>query len=205
MRQIIRCILIALLVASCHTAKPTVSHTESLRYESLHALLNEWILKYSRMESEKSSIIDTLRNVSLPVESSTNVLPVSAQRSELSTSLAESAAWTDSLGMLHHILHNKTNANLPYRKETSGRVLETDKETSSSAIEVTKVAAEDHIADKTEKTIYVPVERLGGKFFYVSGWVSWIVLVIGSVWYMQAKTKIKPITRIINLVKRIFK
>lgn len=205
MKQFIGLILTVLLLVSCRSSKPTVSYTETSQYDSIYSLLSDLRMNYSRMESEKTAIIDTLRNIALPVESSANVLPVSAQRSELSTSLAESAAWMDSLGLLHHTLKNKENAKLPSRTETTDRTKDTDKATSSTVTGNMKVTEGKHTAEKTEVPVYVPVERFGGKFFYLSGWVLWLGVVISSAWYMQTRTKVKPITWIINLITKLFK
>ena len=202
MKRIILITCTTLLLAGCRSAKPIVIHTETSRYDSLYSLLSDLRTNYSRMESEKTAIIDTLRNMALPVESSANVLPVSVQRSELETSLAKSAAWMDSLGLLHHTLKNKANAKLPSRTETTDRTKETDKATSSTATSTTKVTEGKNSTEKTEVPVYVPVERFGGKFFYLSGWVLWIGFILAAVWYMQTRTKIKPITRIINLITK---
>lgn len=194
-----------LLLLGCRSSKPTVSYTETARYDSLFSLLSELRTDYSRMETKTTTIIDTLRNVALPVETSTNVLPMSAQRSELATTLAFSSAWVDSMGQLHHTLANKGKALLPSRKETTERTSDTDKSTSSTATNTTKVTDRKKTAEKTEVPVYVPVERFGGKFFYFSGWVLWIGILVGGLWYMQTRTKLKPITRIKKLIIKIFK
>lgn len=204
MKKIILITCTTLLLAGCRSSKPTVSYTGEFRYDSLYSLLSELRTNYSRLESEKRAIIDTLRNMALPVESSANVLPISAQRSELGTSLAESAAWVDTTGLLHHTLMNKARANLPVRTETTERVKEATQATSSTVTGTTKVAERKRTTEKTEVRVLVPVERFGGKFFYVSGWVLWLLLLVGGLWYMQFRTKLKPITRIIKLITKLF-
>lgn len=194
-----------LLLLSCKSSKPTVSYTETARYDSLYSLLSELRTNYSRTETKTTAIIDTLRNVALPIETSTNVLPTSAKRSELATSLAFSSAWIDSVGQLHHTLANKEKALLPSRKETTEHSKDTDKATSSAVTNTTKVTGDKITKEKKTEPVYVPVERFGGKFFYFSGWVLWVGLVVYTVWYLQQKTKLKPITRIINLIIKIFK
>lgn len=62
---------------------------------------------------------DTTIYVPLPVESSTNILPIGSI-SHLETSLAESDAWVDSLG-LHHSINNKERdfgVKVPYPTRT---------------------------------------------------------------------------------------
>jgi len=204
MKRIILIACTTFLLTGCRSTKPTVRYTETSRYDSLFSLLSCLRMEYSRIESEKTAIIDTLRNMALPVEASANVLPA-AQRSELATSLAFSTAWVDSTGLLHHTLANKEKANLPVRKETTERTKEMDKTTSSTATNTTKVTDRKKTAEKTEVPVYVPVERFGGKFFYISGWVLWLGVVVGTIWYMQKQTTLKPITRIINLITKLFK
>lgn len=194
-----------LLLLSCKSSKPTVSYTEMARYDSLYSLLSELRMNYSRTESKTTAIIDTLRNVVLPIETSTNVLPTSAKRSELTTSLAFSSAWVDSIGQLHHTLINKEKALLPSRKETTSESKDTDKATSSAVTNTTKVTGDKITKEKKTEPVYVPVERFGGKFFYFSGWVLWIGLVVCAIWYLQQKTKLKPITLILNIITKLFK
>ena len=61
---------------------------------------------------DSTIIKDTLVYVTVPVEQYVNItLP--GQTSTLQTSLAESTAFTDSLGLLHHTLKNRSDQKIP--------------------------------------------------------------------------------------------
>ena len=61
---------------------------------------------------DSTIIRDSVVYVKIPKEEIINVV-LPNQKSTLSTSLAESTAFTDSLGFLHHSLKNKSNEKIP--------------------------------------------------------------------------------------------
>ena len=91
--------LIALLVSSCGLFKriPVETHYR-----------DSVIVSYK----DSTIVKDSIAYVTIPVEQYINVtLP--GQTSHLQTSLAESTAFTDSLGLLHHTLRNRSDQKIP--------------------------------------------------------------------------------------------
>jgi len=167
-------------------------------------MLKEARNSHQRTIKEKTFIIDSMSRVSLPQEASANVLPAE-QQSHLYTSLAVSDAWIDSIGNLRHTLSNKDSAILPVRKEITERA-EESKEVNDTVInDQTKVNRAKDTTEVKEKIVEVAVERFCGKFFYYSGWLMWLVLIAGTVIYLEKQTKIKPITFILRLITKIIK
>lgn len=91
------------------------------------------IVRDSTIIAYKDSTIirDSLVYVTIPQENSSNTLP-STQKSYLSTSLAESTAWIDSIGLLNHTLNNKQNKKLeiliPVKERFVAQAVSTRKE-----------------------------------------------------------------------------
>ncbi len=205
MKRLIYIFFAVLLLAGCRSSKPeAIISIDWQRLDSITALIKELRTENVQLEQEKTAIIDTLRRMKLPEEKSVNVIPAN-QRSFMTTTLAYSTAWVDSIGLLHHTIANKDSADMPYRKETKDKVKDNSSVTNSSVSTTTKVTDQKNKSEKETIPVKVYVERFGGKFFYTSGWVLWIGIVIGSVWFMQTRTQLKPITRIINFITKLFK
>ena len=92
-----------LLLSSCGICKHCPGHTETNVKDSLSVHHKD-----STSITDETSIRDSLVAIPLPTESSSAVLP-QILPSHLETSLAESDAYVDSLG-LHHTLKNKEGA-----------------------------------------------------------------------------------------------
>lgn len=89
-----------LLAASCCPCRHLPTHTETTAKDSV-AVHNH----NSHSVVDSTSVRDSTIHAPLPVENSQNILPAIVP-SHLETSLAESDAYVDSLG-LHHTLRNK--------------------------------------------------------------------------------------------------
>lgn len=201
MKLLVYLFMFLFLLTACRSNR-IVERSSDKRYDSLLMILTEKATVLKNTEYRQQIIIDSLRNVALPRERSQNVLPTD-QRSELETSFARSFAWTDSLGLLHHVIENKDSARVPQRTVTLNHE-RSDKEATTSALSVaTKVN------DKTEikeiESVATQKERFAGKFFYYSGWVFWVGVVVSVIYYLQTHTALRPITRLISLFRNIIK
>ena len=200
-------LLISLFLLTACRSNRSVERTSNSRYDSLVARLSEKATLQSSKELRQQTIIDSLRIVALPPERSQNVVPVYIQRSDVETSFARSSAWVDSLGLLHHVIMNKDSARMPQRSVTSNHE-RTDKvaitATRSLTSRVTAVANTKE-KEKEKEPVVVQKDRFAGTFFYYSGWVFWVGITVFVIYYLQTSTVIKPITRIINLLRIIIK
>ena len=205
MKKIIYILLLGACVAGCATSKVNKSmRSLQERYDSL---VYAYITQYKSIEANKEKetiVIDTVYRSKLPVENSANVLPVQ-QRSDLQTSLARSAAWVDSVGMLHHSLTNLDSANLPSRKETRKESNTRKEENITDSTSGLKVVAKSDEKQLEKETIYVHTDRLAEGFFYLSGWLLWVGVIVAVVIWLQRKTSVKPVTWIINVVRKLLK
>ena len=128
-------------VVACGVTRPSgheVSHRDS-------TVIN---FRDSLRIKDSLRIRDSLVLVPLPVESSKNILP-SFLPSHLETSLAESDAWVDSLG-LHHTISNKRDS-LGVHVPVTERIKETEH------AQVGEAFTEKE--DKEKDTVYVEVEK----------------------------------------------
>ncbi len=205
MKRIIYILLLGFLVASCATNKVNKS-VRSLQ-ERYDSLVFAYMMQSKTIEAnseKKTVVIDTVHRSKLPVENSANVLPVQ-QRSDLKTSLARSAAWVDSVGMLHHSLANLDSANLPARKELVRESNNRKAETITDSKSGTNVSDKSDNKQLTTETIYVHTDRFAEGFFYWCGWLLWVGVIVAAVIWLQRSTSVKPITWIWNIISKLLK
>jgi len=205
MKRIIYILLLGFLVASCATNKVNKS-VRSLQ-ERYDSLVFAYMMQSKTIEAnseKKTVVIDTVHRSKLPVENSANVLPVQ-QRSDLQTSLARSAAWVDSVGMLHHSLTNLDSANLPSRKELVRESNNRKAETITDSKSGTNVSDKSDNKQLTTETIYVHTDRFAEGFFYWCGWLLWVGVIVAAVIWLQRSTSVKPITWIWNIISKLLK
>lgn len=134
--------LMAVLMVSCGVLRPPQGHESSHRDSTVINYRDSLCIR------DSLRIRDSLVLVPLPVESSQNILP-SFIPSHLETSLAQSDAWVDSLG-LHHTLSNKKDS-LGVHVPVTEHIKETEHTQSGELIS----EKEDHEKD----TVYVEVEK----------------------------------------------
>lgn len=204
MKKMIYLLMVLLTLTSC-ASKRGMERSLNAYYDSLLSIISREVSHAKSVEISQQTIIDTLRKVNLPMERSQNVLPVPIKRSNLETSLATSSAWVDSLGFLHHVLENKDSALIPQRKETLNHEKSETEATKTTTSNTTKVKGDVKTTEKEYVPVYVPKDRLAGKFFYYSGWIAWIVIFIALIYYLQKRTSIKPISRIVSMIRKIIK
>ncbi len=205
MKKIIYILLLGACVAGCATSKVNKSmRSLQERYDSL---VYAYITQYKSIEANKEKetiVIDTVYRSKLPVENSANVLPVQ-QRSDLQTSLARSAAWVDSVGMLHHSLTNLDSANLPSRKESVRESNTREEETITDSKSGTNISAKSDNKQLTTETIYIHTDRFAEGFFYWCGWLLWVGVIVAAIVWLQRSTSVKPITWIWNIISKLLK
>ncbi len=196
-------LLISLFLLTACRSNRSMERTSNSRYDSLVARLSEKATLQNSNELRQQTIIDSLRKTILPQERSQNILPMSVKRSDLETSFARSSAWVDSLGLLHHVLMNKDSARVLQRTVTQNHERSDNKATTSVSSATTNVTGKTDFKEK--KTEVVQKKRFAGAFFYYSGWVFWVGITVFVIYYLQTSTTLKPITRIINLLRIIIK
>ncbi|MFA6729076.1 MAG: hypothetical protein WCS17_12810 [Prevotella sp.] len=202
MKGVVYVFVMALLVTACRSSQCSVDQMRVARYDSIMNVLKEVREQNRLIEIEKKQVVDSMRRIKLPAENSKNVLPAQ-QYSQLYTSLAESAAWVDSIGLLHHHLQNKDSAALPARHEVSEKILISDIKTQETDKKELNVSSSDISKEVIKVPVRVPVERFLGRFFYLSGWMFWLAGLIICIWYMQIKTPLKPISIFLKWIKKL--
>lgn len=201
---LIACMLSLIIMQACVPAQKIAKETtlETLTKASTAEVQKEYVGQ-SYVSNVSQYVIDTLKEVNLPVEKSEAKIP-KIQRSELETSLAKSSAWIDSSGLLNHRLENKKTAKLNQRISQSDRAtIRADSVQILRAIIITK----DSLLKAQEKVKPIqpekPKDRLLEGFFYKSGVFAWFALLVVVLWWMQATTKVKPLTWIYSLIKKL--
>lgn len=200
---LIACMLSLIVMQSCVPAQKIAKETtlETLTKESTVEVQKEYVSQ-SYVSNVSQSVIDTLKEVNLPVEKSEAKIP-KIQRSDLETSLAKSSAWIDSSGLLNHRLENKETAKLNQRISQSDRAtIRADSVQKLRAVIITK---DSLLQLKNKESPAKPIhkERLLEGLFYKSGVFAWFAILVVVLWWMQVKTKVKPLTWIYSLIKKL--
>lgn len=165
-------VLVMMLLLGC-SAKQKVMSSE-VDYKRIASELREMVRAYERRTEVYRDSLVTVRGL---LEKSSNV---SDSISHLETSYARSDAEIKG-GRLYHSIGNKDSV--------PGRV-------KYVFIEVEK---RDTIYVERRDTAYVEREkntekiavkqRLGDSFFYTSGWLAWVVLLGGGIWFLYKVKK----------------
>lgn len=160
-------ILVATLLSGC-SAKQRITNSE-VDYKRMASELREMVKEYERRTEVYRDSMMMVRGM---LERSSNVAD---SMSHLETSYARSDAQIKS-GRLYHSIENKDSV--------PGKV-------KYVSIEVEK---HDTIYVERRDTAYVEREKVtekitekkrpGDSFFYISGWLAWVVLLGGGIWFL---------------------
>lgn len=145
-RLLLLTLCLATTVPSCSVCKHTPSGLQQNVKDS--TAIN---FKDSLRIRDSVAVRDSLIPVPIPVERSVSKLPAFKFPSHLETSIAESDAYVDSTGVLHHTLKNKSDKTLDAHVPVTEHFQSTEHTQQGSTVQT---------SEKAEKeTLYVEVER----------------------------------------------
>ena len=183
-RLLLLTLCLATTVPSCSVCKHTPSGLQQNIKDS--TAIN---FKDSLRIRDSVAVRDSLVPVPIPVEQSVSKLPAFKFPSHLETSIAESDAYVDSTGVLHHTLKNKSDKTLNAHVPVTEHFQSTEHTQQGSTVQS---------SEKAEKeTLYVEVEReftLWEKVRLRAFWPLLLALLASLLWIFR-----KPILKLIKL------
>ena len=183
-RLLLLTLCLATTVPSCSVCKHTPSGLQQNIKDS--TAIN---FKDSLRIRDSVAVRDSLVPVPIPVEQSVSKLPAFKFPSHLETSIAESDAYVDSTGVLHHTLKNKSDKTLNAHVPVTEHFQSTEHTQHGSTVQS---------SEKAEKeTITVEVEReftLWEKARLRAFWPLLLALLASLLWIFR-----KPILKLIKL------
>lgn len=183
-RLLLLTLCLATTVPSCSVCKHTPSGLQQNIKDS--TAIN---FKDSLRIRDSVAVRDSLVPVPIPVEQSVSKLPAFKFPSHLETSIAESDAYVDSTGVLHHTLKNKSDKTLNAHVPVTEHFQSTEHTQQGSTVQS---------SEKDEKeTITVEVEReftLWEKVRLRAFWPLLLALLASLLWIFR-----KPILKLIKL------
>ena len=183
-RLLLLTLCLATTVPSCSVCKHTPSGLQQNIKDS--TAIN---FKDSLRIRDSVAVRDSLVPVPIPVEQSVSKLPAFKFPSHLETSIAESDAYVDSTGVLHHTLRNKSEKTLNAHVPVTEHFQSTEHTQQGSTVQS---------SEKAEKeTLYVEVEReftLWEKVRLRAFWPLLLALLASLLWIFR-----KPILKLIKL------
>ena len=196
-------ILISSLVLSSCRTKATTSYQsliDSTFIESMYSNIEKNYVLKTYVEKVRESVIDSMRRVALPVEQSTAVVPTT-HHSYLSTSLAKSEVWIDSIGYLNHTLINKDSASLPYRTITTKTEIQKQDSSYTDKYKEAFYKGVKYKQSTTNVSTTSSNKKFLENFFYYSGLFAYVLIIIYTVFKLRSNG---ILASVFSALKKVF-